>query len=129
MERPNLWLASSGIPPDVISCFLLMMKYDGFLAKKQQSDNSVLVTLRGMLYSQFGFITCPSRLSMLAKGEIALFLMRALKAGMNHRQLYRPYGYMIHRVMKKFSSPSHHITHTMQILSNPHFQMPIFNLP
>jgi hypothetical protein len=128
MELPNLWLASSGIPPDVISCFILMMK-----AKRHQSDDPILVTLRRMLYSQFGFITAPSRLSMLAKGGIALFLMRALlkpalKVGMIHQHLYRPYGYMIHRVIRKYTSPSHHITQTMQILSNPHFQMPIFHL-
>ena len=47
MERPNLWLALSGIPPDVIPSLLLMMK-----ANRQQTDDPVLEMLQRMHYSQ-----------------------------------------------------------------------------
>ena len=128
MERPNLWLALSGIPPDVIPSLLLMMK-----ANRQQTDDPVLEMLQRMLYSQFGFITCPSRLKMLVRCQISTYLMHALlqpglKVGVTHRQTKRLVGCMIQQVKKKFSSPSHYIVRTMQILSKPSFQLPVFHL-
>lgn len=130
-EMNHLWLASSGMPFNIFSIFLLIMMTDGFMRRRtsqwhlrpQRLDDPVLVILQRMLYSEFPFVDQKNRQKMLSRFGMSFFLLSALM---------HPGGsfflHAINRVKRGFLSPPQQIQSALSMLSNPFFQSPPFQL-
>ena len=134
-----LWLASSGVPRDILPLLFLTMMMNRFLKRQklrwivQQPDDPVLIMLRRILYSDHPFVDHHFRMMLIQRFGMTFFLLDALmcpgmRIGASPHTVHHFFLQGIDRVKRSFFSPPQQIERAIAMLSNPFFQTPPFHL-
>ena len=124
------WLASSGVPQDILPLLFLTMMMNRFLKRQklrwivQQPDDPVLIMLRRILYSDHPFVDHHFRMMLIQRFGMTFFLLDALmcpgmRIGVSPHTVHHFFLQGIDRVKRSFFSPPQQIERAFKpIFSN-----------